>query len=118
MRDERVEDRDADEELEFRVKGFDPEEWQLSNIDCFDRGFELEEEPKWDNDDEDDFRDDEALDVFVEGHILAVASGFVGLVVERDEDSGGFKSLADIPTKIVSKQGYSRGIDNRGRPTK
>lgn len=109
MRDERVEDRDDDEELEFRVRGLDPKEWQLSNIDCFDEGFELKGEPELANEDEDDFRDDGALVVFVEGHILAVASCFVDSVVEGDEDSGGFKSLADIPTEIVSKQGLFTG---------
>lgn len=53
--------------------------------------------------------------LFAAGQALAVAIVVVGLVIEEGngEDNGGFKSLADIPTKVVSKQRYRRGLEQK-----
>lgn len=53
--------------------------------------------------------------LFAAGQALAVAIVVVGFVIEEGngEDNGGFKSLADIPTKVVSKQRYRRGLEQK-----
>jgi hypothetical protein len=96
LRKDKLDDIDDDEEREGLVRGVDAREWLLSNVGCFDEGFECEEETyaEWDNDEVEDLRDVGTLVLFAAGQALAVAIVVVGLVIEEGngEDNGGFKS--------------------------